>query len=170
MLEDTVFFQCKVCSRILTKQQAALIPCSGYRGPDSNISKLPESSSFYSVHGAWFTSHVFPDEPIDKIAFMRFLRDEKRICWMEIYLKVFAAGEPPLLCADCGQYYTLSQSGLCFYHPGRSEYNLRRGIRVYPCCQNEFYFSTLLCDGVQKNLLDNDVLLGCQTRFHRPVQ
>mmetsp|Transcript_44535 Transcript_44535/g.59080 ORF Transcript_44535/g.59080 Transcript_44535/m.59080 type:complete len:102 (+) Transcript_44535:1174-1479(+) len=100
---------------------------------------------------------------------MRFLRDDKRICWMEIYLKVFAASESPLLCADCGNYYTLSQAGLCFYHPERSKYELLRGIRKFPCCNNDFYFSTLLCDGVQTNLLDNTTAVGCKNRFHRPV-
>ena len=99
---------------------------------------------------------------------MRFLRDQKRICWLEIYLKVFASAEPPLLCIECNQYYTLSQSGLCFFHPERSVYDRMRGIRNYACCQQDFYFSTLVCDGVQENLLDNVTVVGCQTRFHRP--
>ena len=63
---------------------------------------LPESESFLNANGAWFTKHVLPENEIDKVALMRFLRDEKRICWMEIYLKVFAASEPPLLCEKCG--------------------------------------------------------------------
>ena len=60
--------------------------------------------------------------PVDKVALMRFLRDEKRICWLEIYLKVFASSAPPLQCSECYQYYTLTTSGLCFGHPERSEY------------------------------------------------
>ena len=99
---------------------------------------------------------------------MRFLRDQKRICWLEIYLKVFASSEPPLLCQLCGQYYTLSQSGMCFYHPKPSVYDRLRGIRHYPCCQNDFYFSTLVCDGVQPNLMDHTLSIGCKNRFHKP--
>ena len=99
---------------------------------------------------------------------MRFLRDEKRICWLEIYLKVYASAEPPLYCIDCGQYYTLSQSGMCFYHPERSGFKLMRGIRNYPCCDNDFYFNTLICDGVQPNLLDDERTVGCSMKFHNP--
>ena len=132
----------------MTKEQGDLIPCSGYRGPDEDLAKIPESESYYTPNGAWFTKHVFQVSPIDKVAFMRFLRDEKRICWLEIYLKVFASSEPPLLCGDCGQYYTLTQSGMCFYHPERSQYTFPWGTRKYPCCQNEFYYGTLICDGV----------------------
>ena len=100
---------------------------------------------------------------------MRYLRDEKRICWLEIYLKVLSSSEPPLLCADCGLYYTLSQSGMCFGHPQASQFDRLRGIRQYPCCEKDFYFSTLLCDGVQPNLLDNTLIVGCQTKFHKAL-
>ena len=79
---------------------------------------------------------------------MRYLRDDKRICWLEIYLKCFASSEPAILCIDCGQYYTLSTAGLCFFHPQKSEYIRLEGIRRYLCCNEKFYFSTLICDGV----------------------
>lgn len=82
-----------------------MIPCSGFRGEDE--AKAPETEEFYMATGSWFTRHII-EKPIDNIALMRYLRDTKRICWMEIYLKVFAASEPPLLCSECGQYYTLS--------------------------------------------------------------
>ena len=100
---------------------------------------------------------------------MRYLRDDKRICWLEIYLKCFASSEPPILCIDCGQYYTLSTAGLCFFHPQKSEYIRLEGIRRYLCCNEKFYFSTLICDGVQPNLLDNDTIVGCRNKFHRPA-
>ena len=106
---------------------------------------------------------------MDKVALMRFLRDEKRICWLEIYLKVFASSEPPLLCVLCGQFYTLSMSGLCSYHPEKSTHVRPWGHRHYDCCEQDFHFSTLVCDGVQENLLDSVLLTGCKTRFHKPV-
>ena len=92
---------------------------------------------------------------------MRFMRDDKRICWLEIFLKVLAATATPLLCADCGQYFTVSTAGLCFYHPERSVYPLSKGIRHYPCCENDFYFSTLLGKDIKPNLLDNETVIGC---------
>ena len=55
-------------------------------------------------------------------------------------------------------------------HPERSTYSLIRGIRNYACCQNDFYFSSLLCDDVQPNLLDNETAVGCTLDFHTPVK
>ena len=99
---------------------------------------------------------------------MRYLRDDKRICWLEIYLKVYASSEPPLKCINCDNHYTLTQSGLCFYHPESSSYDIVQGVRRYACCGQEFNFSNLLCDGVQPNLLEDTLTVGCKNRFHRP--
>ena len=41
-------------------------------------------------------------------------------------------------------------------------------MRRYTCCGKEFNFSNLLCDGVQPNILDDILTVGCQNRFHRP--
>ena len=128
MLSKIQFHQCRVCYRLLTEEQAELISCTGFRGTEESKDP-PESESYYSPNGAWFTRHVLGETHVDKVALMRFLRDKKRICWMEIYLKVYASSEPPLLCALCGQYYTLSMSGLCHYHPEASVYDRLRGIR-----------------------------------------
>ena len=129
LLSKTNFYQCKVCNRLLTLEQANLISCTGFRGDEKDEEKLVPSESFYTAHGEWFTRHALQASPVDKVALMRFLRDEKRICWLEIYLKVFASSEPPLQCSECFQYYTLTTSGLCFGHPERSEYQRLRGIR-----------------------------------------
>lgn len=133
LLAKTTFYQCKVCLRILTREQARLVSCTGYRGHahgESNESCAPpESDSYITANGEWFTRHALQANQVDKVALMRFLRDDKRICWLEIYLKVFASSQPPLQCADCYQFYTLSTSGLCFSHPQRSEYQRLRGIR-----------------------------------------
>ena len=169
LLSKTDFYQCKVCMRLLTLEQANLVSCTGFRGDPKDEDKLVASESYYTAHGEWFTRHALQASPIDKVALMRFLRDEKRICWLEIYLKVFASSEPPLQCAECHQFYNLTTSGLCYGHPERSEYQRLRGIRQWPCCGNDFYFSTLLCDGVMNNLLDNETAIGCVTKFHKPL-
>jgi len=127
MLSNIQFFQCKVCMRLLTQEQAELISCTGYRGNDESQASM--SQSYYSANGAWLTKHALQSNHVDKVALMRFLRDQKRICWLEIYLKVFSSSEPPLLCQLCGEYYTLSMSGLCFYHPEASVYDRLRGVR-----------------------------------------
>ena len=101
LLSKVHFYQCKVCLRILTEEQAALVSCTGFRGSAANEDVLPPSNSYYNAHGEWFTEHVLQENEVDKVALMRFLRDDKRICWLEIYLKVFASSEPPLKCMDC---------------------------------------------------------------------
>ena len=40
---------------------------------------------------------------------------------------------------------------------------------MWPCCEKDFYFNTLIVD-VNPNLLDNETALGCATKFHRPYQ
>ena len=37
LLENVTFYQCKVCNRILTEEQANMIPCTGYRGSDAEL-------------------------------------------------------------------------------------------------------------------------------------
>ena len=101
LLAPVSLYQCRVCSRLLTSEQAQLIPCTGHR-MNFPEDELPESESFLTANGAWFTNHVLPEAEVDKISLMKFLRDEKRICWMEIYLKMLAAIEPPCLCEKCG--------------------------------------------------------------------
>ena len=58
LLAKTKFHQCKVCMRLLTQEQAELIPCSGYRGPVKDEDKLVPSESYYTAYGAWFTHHA----------------------------------------------------------------------------------------------------------------
>ena len=50
-LAKVSFFQCRVCYRILTEEQADLVPCSGFRGAAVDEASLPESESFYDAHG-----------------------------------------------------------------------------------------------------------------------
>ena len=92
----------------------------------------------------WFARHVLQENQVDKVKLLKFLRDVQRICWLEIYLKVFAAAEPPLLCKLCKTYYTLTQSGTCYYHPLESIYDIPRLKRRQQCCSEEFVFGTIV--------------------------
>ena len=58
LLAKVQFYQCKVCLRILTEEQASLCSCTGFRGATSNVDVLPQSKSYYNAHGEWFTEHV----------------------------------------------------------------------------------------------------------------
>ena len=81
---------------------------------------------------------------VDKVKLLKFLRDEKRICWLEIYLKIFTASETPIRCLECDEYFTMSQAGMCFYHPGRSEYSFVTRRRHFQCCEYDFVFGDAL--------------------------
>ena len=98
---------------------------------------------------------------MDKVSLMKFLRDEKRICWLEIYLKVLASSARPLLCKHCKEYYTVSQSGMCRRHTVLSSYNVYEAKRTFPCCMKQFVFNDLA-------VASDEALKGCQTFFHEP--
>ena len=103
-----------------------------------------QQESFVDKNGSWFCRHVLQETQIDKVKLLKFLRDTQRICWLEIYLKVFAASEPPLLCRECGTYYTITQAGTCFYHPLESAYDVPKGVRRQECCREEFVFGDIV--------------------------
>ena len=90
--------------------------------------------------GKWFTEHVLQENQVDKVKLLKFLRDEQRICWLEIYLKIFSASYPPIKCRNCKEYYTMSQAGLCMHHTGRSEYSFKTRRRHFQCCKTDFVF------------------------------
>jgi hypothetical protein len=95
---------------------------------------------------------------VDKIELLKFLRDTQRICWLEIYLKLFASTLDPFLCTECDTYFTLSQAATCYYHTANSEKNLQTKRRKFPCCESEYHWT----DFYQERLHPH----GCQTRFH----
>ena len=101
----------------------------------------PEQTSYIDYRGKWFTEHELQENPVDKVKLLKFLRDEQRICWLEIYLKIFAASHPPLKCKISKEYYTMSQAGMMFYHPGRSSYSFKTRRRHYDCCDTTFVFA-----------------------------
>ena len=75
-----------------------MVACSGHRVPLGEDEEQPSQESYIAKNGQWVARHVLQQTPVDKVRMLKFLRDVQRICWLEIYLKVFAASEPPLLC------------------------------------------------------------------------
>ena len=81
LLQKVQFYQCKVCWRIITEEQASKTSCSGWI-PEINPIKegepdqQPEQNMFIDKFGKWQIGHVLQKNQVDKVKLLRFLRDE----------------------------------------------------------------------------------------------
>jgi len=116
------------------------------------------TTAYVNANGELFEPHALT--AVDKSQLIGFLRDQHRICWSEIYLKLIAATSDPLYCEECNTYFTIAQAASCFFHPESSYKNIVTGIRRHPCCGMEFDFAGNYSLKARPH--------GCKTKMHRP--
>ena len=68
--------------------------------------------TFISAHGRIQAYHDL-DYTFDKMKFLGLFRDKYRICWKEIYIKLTALVENPLLCNKCDEWFPITLMGDC---------------------------------------------------------
>ena len=77
LLSKAKLFRCDFCEKIMTQEQITKTHCSS-----------DKAHFFLAQNGKAMRPHLVTKEKVNLEALVRFLRDEKRICWAEIYFKI----------------------------------------------------------------------------------
>ena len=102
ILTDLHLYKCAFCGLLLNVEQARLVQCAA-----------SSNHHYVSADGKLICVHSLSPRSVQKQELVRFLRDDQRMSWNEIYLKLLAQSQPPQKCLQCNQYYLVTQAALC---------------------------------------------------------